>query len=72
MLSYYLYLRRRSITLIVLTLLLFLVVESSFLVANLDKFPHGGWLTMLIALLLISLMNSWYQARKIRNRFVTS
>ena len=70
LLSYYLYLRRRSITVIVLTLMLFLVVELSFLVANLNKFQHGGWLTMLIALLLISLMNSWYQARKIRNRFV--
>ncbi len=70
LLSYYLYLRRTNIILIGFTLLLFATVELSFLVANLKKFPHGGWLTLLIASVLVSLMLAWYQARKIRNRFV--
>ncbi len=70
LLAYYLYLKRTSVVLIVLMLLLFFTVEFSFLVANLDKFPHGGWLTLLIACTLMGMMWSWFAARKIRNRFV--
>jgi KUP system potassium uptake protein len=70
LLMYYLYLHRVSRVIIVSLLVLFLTVEFSFLIANLDKFPHGGWLTLLIALTLIGLMWGWYEARKIRNRFV--
>lgn len=70
LLSYYLYMKRVSLVVIGLMLVLFLTVELSFLVANLDKFPHGGWLTLLIAATLILLMWTWYEARKIRNRFV--
>ncbi len=70
LLSYYLYLKRTKIVLIVLPLILFATVEISFLVANLNKFPHGGWLTLLIASCLVFLMWAWYQARKVRNRFV--
>jgi KUP system potassium uptake protein len=70
LLAYYLFLRRVSKWMIASVLTLFLTVEISFLVANLDKFPHGGWLTVLIAITLIALMWSWYTARKIRNRFV--
>ncbi len=70
LLSYYLYLRRVASFMIIFLLLLFLTVEISFLIANLDKFPHGGWLTLLIASVIIFLMWSWYTARKIRNRFV--
>ncbi len=70
LLSYYLYLRRVSIFFIIFILVLFLTVELSFLVANLDKFPHGGWLTILIASAIIFQMWGWYAARKIRNRFV--
>ena len=70
LLSYYLYLRRVASFMIIFLLLLFLTVEISFLIANLDKFPQGGWLTLLIASVIIFLMWSWYTARKIRNRFV--
>jgi KUP system potassium uptake protein len=70
LMSYYLYLRRVSQILIAGFLLLFLSVELSFLVANLSKFIHGGWITLSIALALAILMWSWYAARKIRNRFV--
>ncbi|HQW00791.1 MAG TPA: KUP/HAK/KT family potassium transporter, partial [Bacteroidia bacterium] len=70
LLMYYLYLRRVSIYFIIFLMVLFLTVELSFLVANLDKFPHGGWLTLMIASALIFQMWGWYAARKIRNRFV--
>ncbi len=70
LLAYYLYMRRVSSFFIIILLVMFFTVEISFLVANLEKFPHGGWLTLLIASVLIFLMWSWFTARKIRNRFV--
>jgi KUP system potassium uptake protein len=70
LLSFFFYLKRVHTAFIALFLLLFLTVEGSFLVANLVKLPHGGWITLLIASVLFGLMYSWYQARKIRNRFV--
>lgn len=70
LLNYYLYLKRYPVWLIAIILVTFLTVELSFLVANLSKFTHGGWVTLLIASLLIFTMYMWYEARKIRNRFV--
>jgi KUP system potassium uptake protein len=70
LLSYFFYLKRVSQALITLFLVFFLTVEGAFLVANLMKFAHGGYITLLVASLLFALMYSWYQARKIRNRFV--
>lgn len=48
----------------------FISVEISFLIANLEKFSHGGWVTLVIGLALFFVMWSWYAARKIRNRLV--
>lgn len=48
----------------------YLVIETAFLIANLSKFLHGGWITLFIASTLISVMMIWYFARKIRNRYV--
>jgi KUP system potassium uptake protein len=51
-------------------LLVYLFIEFSFLIANLSKFPHGGWITLLIASVIISVMTIWYRGRKIMNRYV--
>jgi KUP system potassium uptake protein len=48
----------------------FLTIESSFLVANLDKFPHGGYVTLIVGGGLFAVMYIWYRARKIKNRYV--
>jgi KUP system potassium uptake protein len=53
-----------------LIIAIFVTVEVAFLVANLRKFEHGGWVTLLIASLLVGVMFVWYQARKIKNRYV--
>jgi KUP system potassium uptake protein len=42
----------------------------SFFVAQMDKFAHGGWISLLIASILFVAMFSWHQARKIRNRYI--
>ncbi|NVO29769.1 KUP/HAK/KT family potassium transporter [Hymenobacter lapidiphilus] len=43
-------------------------IEGSFLVANLIKFPHGGWVSLLIGGLLMSVMYVWLRAYYIKRR----
>jgi KUP system potassium uptake protein len=51
--------------------LFFLTVETSFLIANLHKFAHGGFATIIIAGILFALMYIWYNGRRIKNRCVS-
>jgi KUP system potassium uptake protein len=71
LLSYYLILKRTPMWAVVLLLAVYLSIESLFLVAiATEKFVHGGYITLLIATLLTTVMWIWYDARKIRNRYV--
>lgn len=70
LLTYYMILKRYNKIFIAACFITYTIIESSFLVANLSKFTHGGWITLLIASLLITVMLVWYFARKIRNRYV--
>lgn len=63
------YIRKMPFIVVIPMLLLFVFIEGSFLLANLLKFLHGGWVTLLIASLLIVIMFVWYRARKIKNRY---
>lgn len=56
--------------LIVIFVVVYAAIEFSFLVGNLHKFVDGGWLTLMISCALLSVMWAWYNARKIKNRFV--
>jgi len=47
---------------------LFLVIEISFFSANMFKFMHGGWVTVLLAGCISIVMLVWYNARRIKNR----
>lgn len=58
----------RWATMIFLTV--FAGIESVFLCANLFKFMHGGWYTMLIALAIVAVIYLWYNAGNIRRRYV--
>ncbi len=66
----YLVLHRRSLALIFLYLLVYLCIEFSFLWANMNKFRHGGYVTLIVGGLLFFVMYNWYKARKIKNRYV--
>lgn len=66
----YLVFKRYPKLFIWLLLLLYLSIEMSFLTANISKFHHGGWITLLIATVLISVMVIWFEARKIIKRYV--
>jgi len=35
-----------------------------------DKFPHGGYVTLIVGSLLFFVMYDWFRARKIKNRYV--
>jgi KUP system potassium uptake protein len=65
------YLRSKKVNKIVVyfVLVFFLIIELSFLVANLEKLPHGGFVTVVISMVLILAMSIWFSARKIKNRF---
>ncbi len=51
-------------------LAVYLTIEIGFLVALMDKFVHGGYITVLIGMLMFSIMYVWFRARKIKNRYV--
>jgi KUP system potassium uptake protein len=48
----------------------FLIVEFGYLVALMLKFIHGGYITLIIGMLMFLVMYIWYRARKIKNRYV--
>lgn len=54
----------------VMFFVVFAGIESVFLWANLFKFFHGGWYTMLIALTLVTVIYIWYNASNIRLRYM--
>jgi KUP system potassium uptake protein len=68
--SNYLVIRRSKPPLIYLYLILYLVIEFSFLYANMDKLPHGGYVTLIVGGFLFLVMYNWFKARKIKNRYV--
>ncbi len=72
LLSFYLFTRRVAKIWVGLYLLIYLTIEVSFLIANLEKFPppHNGFVTVFIAGGLFAVMFMWYKARRIKNRYV--
>lgn len=66
----YLISRRTPSGWIYLYLLTYLSLEGSFLIANLEKFPHGGFVTLIIGGALFMVMYVWFRSRRIRNRYI--
>lgn len=66
----YLVIHRVKPVLIYLFLIVYFAIEVSFLVANLDKFPHGGYVALVVGGLLFLVMFVWFKARKIKNRYI--
>jgi KUP system potassium uptake protein len=70
LLTYFLYLKKYPRWLVMSLFLTFIAIESSFLIANLSKFSHGGYVTVFLATGIIAIMWVWYEARKIRSSLV--
>jgi KUP system potassium uptake protein len=51
-------------------LVVYTIIEIGFLVALMQKFMHGGYITLLVASLMFLVMYVWYRSRKIKNRYV--
>jgi KUP system potassium uptake protein len=66
------YLQRKKfpIYIVGLFLVVYVVIEGTFMLSNLAKFIHGGWFAVIIGSLLFSVMWAWFNARKIRNRYM--
>lgn len=55
---------------IFLFILLFFPAEIMFLIANLNKIQHGGWITLVTGALLSAVMYIWYRGRKEQQKFI--
>jgi KUP system potassium uptake protein len=62
--------RRVKPWLIWLYLMVYIGIEISFLIANLEKFPFGGYVTLIVGGFLFAIMYVWFRSRKIKNRYV--
>ena len=62
--------RRTAPFYIYVYLIVYLTIEVSFLIANLEKFPHGGYVTLIVGGALFAIMYIWFRSRKIKNRYI--
>lgn len=68
LMAYYLYIKKFDMWWIVAFLVVYVTIESSFLIANLRKFVHGGYVSLFIASVIIVLMVIWHRANIIKMR----
>ncbi|MBP6039999.1 MAG: KUP/HAK/KT family potassium transporter [Flavobacterium sp.] len=70
LLMYYLYYRLRFNKYIILVIfLLFAFIEISFFIANMKKFPEGGFVTLIISGLFFMVMYIIFFGRRLNNNF---
>ncbi|WBO85904.1 KUP/HAK/KT family potassium transporter [Hymenobacter yonginensis] len=60
--------KRVPLPAIALFVLVYGAIEGSFLIANLIKFPHGGWVSLAIGATLMGVMYVWLRAFYIKRR----
>lgn len=51
--------------------LFFVFIEFSFFLANMQKFTHGGFVPIIIASILVFLMYSWYNGRRVKRHYTS-
>jgi len=71
LLLHYLHQRKVNFLLLVLLFVLFGTIEGSFLLANLHKFSHGGWFSLMLAFVFSLIMVGWFFGRRIKNRYIS-
>jgi KUP system potassium uptake protein len=69
LLAFFMRLKKFPVWFVNIFALTYIVIEGTFLVALLEKFTKGGYITMLIAMVLASVMGCWYMAKLIRRRY---
>ncbi|MFN9493709.1 MAG: KUP/HAK/KT family potassium transporter, partial [Sphingobacteriales bacterium] len=66
----YLVLHRVNQAYIYLFLIAFMAIELLYFTALMQKFTHGGYITILVGSIFFLIMYVWYKSRKIKNRYV--
>ena len=66
----YLVAKRVNPALIYVFLGLFFIVEFAYFAALMQKFTHGGYITLVIGGVMFCIMYIWFRSRRIKNRYV--
>ena len=69
LLGMFMFTRRYNPVLIFAVIALYLVIEISFFIANIEKFHLGGYISVIITGLLAIVMTVWFTAKKIRSEY---
>ncbi|MBS7788063.1 KUP/HAK/KT family potassium transporter [Flavobacterium sp. CYK-55] len=69
LLNFYLIMKRVQWYILLPLIGTYIIIESSFFVANITKFADGGYVTLIIAIILISIMSTWYMAKQISKNY---
>ncbi len=68
LLGFFYKIRLHNFTIPFIALSFFILLEGTFLIANMDKFMHGGWFSILIGIIGAALVFVLYNAQKIREK----
>ncbi|MHA4895874.1 KUP/HAK/KT family potassium transporter [Pedobacter sp. PWIIR3] len=68
--SVFLMRKKVPIYLVGIFLVIYGVIELTFLAGNAAKILHGGWFTLILGVSLFAVMWTWYNGRRIRNRYM--
>lgn len=68
LMAYYLYAKKFNIWGIIAFIAVYFCIEIGFLIANLQKFSHGGYVSLIIAGVIALVMYIWIRAFKIKAR----
>lgn len=69
LLTYYMILKRFHTLIILGFILIYSIVEISFFIANIEKFSHGGYVSLIIAACIGSVMSIWFVGKRIRRSY---
>ena len=69
LLTYYMILKRFHTLIIFGFILIYSIVEISFFIANIEKFSHGGYVSLIIAACIGSVMSIWFVGKRIRRSY---
>lgn len=69
LLNFYLIIKRVKWYFIAPLITIYLSIEFSFLIANITKFAEGGYVTLIIACLLMVIMTTWFLAKQISRNY---
>ena len=69
LLGYYMVMKRYNKFFILAVIAVYFTIEFSFLIANMSKFNHGGYVSLIIAGMLAATMGVWHAAKRIRSEY---